>query len=535
MFCYKYGNFLRINEIRTFSDYYLSYSLIYMQSLIGSIIIDLIQNGNRYNSIMNIFKHPSNQILFDNKEKNNNSLHSLFYKTDNNELLKLQDTRDFDIWPKIDYRRLRFDPVDDNNKSIERLTYADRVLADNAGQTAYQSPSYKDSFLRQYQINDFQQRTILCYIRSNILSFLHTLYVDTSISKTESASTTFVIRMPDENVFNALKVILNDFDKCTKSLKSIETITPCEFQSIIELELYKSIPLFIQILLDGLILNKTTEAASSTITLSNTTVHFDKIDQYINDIIKQLESSYQLLLQALDKTSFQKHCQEKLDNANNDNINFLDDLSGKQSPLEYYSVYTEFISYIYSLYLSIKSILATLFNKTSLLIDNSENPNNRSSNTKKSKKKATDQQSSSNTASENENEIKLWNQLQKIEYLFNEQWTNITENIQKYELYIRFQAKLDDNQCDQLEKELQGNSEQQSNKAKAKSDEDNNHESSLSTKKNEDDNQSSDSLFELGKSLMRPSTVHTFAISYLESLMQIRICLRSKQKALSLR
>ncbi|CAF1050208.1 unnamed protein product [Rotaria sp. Silwood1] len=541
MFCYKYGNFLRINEIRTFSDYYLSYSLIYIQSLIGSIIIDLIQNGNRYNAIMNVFKHSSSQILFDNKEKNNNSLHSLFYKTDNNETLKLQDTRDFDIWPKIDYRRLRFDFVDDNNKSIERINYADRVLADNAGQTAYQSPSYKDSFLRQYQTIDFQQRTTLCYIRSNILSFLHTLYIDPSISKTESASATFVIHMPDEHVFNALNVILNDFDKCTKSLKSVETTTQCELQSIIELELCKSIPLFIKILLEGLTLNKTTEATSTitTISLSNTTVHFDKIDQDINDIVKQLEKSYQLLLQALDKTLFQKHCQEKLENNNNNNnnnnLNFLMDLSGKQSPLEYYSVYTEFISYIYSLYLSIKSILATLFNKTSLLVDSSENTNNRSSNTKKSKKKAVDQQSSSNTANENENEIKLWNQLQKIESLFNEQWTNITDNIQKYELYIRFQAKLDDHQCDRLEKELDGNIEQQSNKAKAKSDENNNNESSLSTKKNDDDNQSSNSLFELGTSFMHPSTVHTFALGYLESLMQIRICLRSKQKALGFR
>ena len=83
MFCYKYGNFLRINEIRTFSDCYLSYSIIYIQSLIGSMIIDLIQNGNRYNSIINIFKYPSNQVLFENKNKNNNSSHLLFYKTDN--------------------------------------------------------------------------------------------------------------------------------------------------------------------------------------------------------------------------------------------------------------------------------------------------------------------------------------------------------------------------------------------------------------------------------------------------------------------
>lgn len=104
MFCYKYGNFLRINEIRTFSDYYLAYSLSYIQSLIGSIVIDLIQNGNRYNSIANILKYPSSQILFDNKDKNTSSICSLFYKANNSDALKVQDTRDFDIWPKVDYR-----------------------------------------------------------------------------------------------------------------------------------------------------------------------------------------------------------------------------------------------------------------------------------------------------------------------------------------------------------------------------------------------------------------------------------------------
>ena len=101
MFCYKYGNFLRINEIRTFSDSYLSYSLIYIQSLVGALIVDLIQNGNRYQSIENIFKHPTNQVLFDQKEKRSESFRTLFYQ---NEMLKVQDTRDFDIWSKIDYR-----------------------------------------------------------------------------------------------------------------------------------------------------------------------------------------------------------------------------------------------------------------------------------------------------------------------------------------------------------------------------------------------------------------------------------------------
>ena len=104
MFCYKYGNFLRINEIRTFSDCYLSYSLIYMQSLLGTIIVDLIQNGNRYTTIGNIFKYQYDRVLFEKKQTLNYTLRSLFYQTDSDESLKLQDTRDFDVWPKIDYQ-----------------------------------------------------------------------------------------------------------------------------------------------------------------------------------------------------------------------------------------------------------------------------------------------------------------------------------------------------------------------------------------------------------------------------------------------
>ena len=113
MFCYKYGNFLRINEIRTFSDCYLSYSLVYFQSLIGSIVIDLIQNGNRYQSIVNLLKSSDSQLIFENKLKLNFSLRSMFYKNEENETFKLQDTRDFDIWPKVDFRS-----VDENNESI---------------------------------------------------------------------------------------------------------------------------------------------------------------------------------------------------------------------------------------------------------------------------------------------------------------------------------------------------------------------------------------------------------------------------------
>lgn len=282
--------------------------------------------------------------------------------------------------------------------------------------------------------------------------------MDPSTVKTEP--TTPVVHMPDEQVFNSLKVILNDFNQSVNYLKSTETITPCETQTIIEVELYKTIPTFMQILLDGLTLNKTAEATSSTtMSLSNTTVNFDKIDQNINEIKKQLEASYQILLQKLDKTSFQKRCQDSLADSTNDKTVFLNDLSGIQSPLEYYSIYTEFISYIYSFYVSIKSILATLFNKTSLLVDNSTNVNNRSTNTKKSKKKANEVQSP-NVVSENENEVKLWDQLQNLESIFNQQLTNITENIQKYESFIRIQGKIEKDEYDRLEKDLGGNTEQ---------------------------------------------------------------------------
>jgi hypothetical protein len=345
---------------------------------------------------------------------------------------------------------LRFD---ENSQSVETLSYADRVLADNLGQKSYQSPSYKDSYLRQYQTNDFQQRANLCYLRSNILYLLQTLYYDPSLTKAES-----VIYMPDEQMFNKLKIVLNDFDQSTKSFNSLPTITPCELQTIIDFQFYKTIPLFIQILLDGLTLNKSTETTITKISLSNTTIHWDKIDQYINEIVQQLKQSYQLLLKALENTSFQKHCQS----TNNENIDFLDDFSGYHSPLEFYSIYTEFISYIYSFYLSIKTILASLFNKTSILIDNNDHATNRLSNSKKSKKKVlAEQQLPSN---ENENEIKLWDQLENIEVLFNDQWIEIIENIRKYEIYLRSQAKLTDDECDRLEKELDGSNEQQSNK-----------------------------------------------------------------------
>ena len=273
--------------------------------------------------------------------------------------------------------------------------------------------------------------------------------------------------MPDEYVFNALKVIINDFNKCTTCFSSAETRTSCELQSIIELDLCKSIPLFIQLLLDGLTFNKITETTTTTTiaSLSNTAVHFDKIDQYINAIVKQLEKSYELLLKLLENTSFQKRGQEPLEPTKNDTINFPNDLSqNEQSPLQYYSVYTEFISYIYSLYLFIRSVLATLFNKAFLLIDNSEHTSGCPSTTKKSKKKAAERQSATNVVNENENEIHLWNQFEKIEAIFNQQWTQIMENIHKYELYIRYQAKLNEQECDRLEKELDENIEQQSNK-----------------------------------------------------------------------
>lgn len=354
-------------------------------------------------------------------------------------------------YPPCNFSRLRFD---ENTQPIERSSYADRALADNSGQKTYQSPSYKDSYLRQYQVNDFQQRTNLCYLRANILNLLQTLYIDPSAARAESA-----IQLPDESMMNTLKTVLNDFDQSTNAFSSLPTVTSCELATIIEFQFYKSIPFFIQILLDGLTLNKSTEATNATkLSLSNTTIHWDRIDQHINEILQQLEQSYKLLVKALETTSFQKHCQQISDEKND----FLNDFSGDRSPLEFYSVYTEFVSYIYSFYLSIKSIFATLFNKTSLLLDSSDPATNRSLPTKKSKKKVAEQQSAA--ASESENEIKFWNQLEKIELLFHEQWTQITENIQKYELYLRSQVKFTDEECDRLERELDGSNEQHSNR-----------------------------------------------------------------------
>ena len=260
-----------------------------------------------------------------------------------------------------------------------------------------------------------------------------------------------MIHLPDEQMFNTLKIILNDFDQSIKAIKPLSTITPCELQTIIDLQIYKSIPLFIQILLDGFTLNKSTEATNTKFSSTNTTIHWEKIDQYLHEILIELEQSYNLLFKALEETSFEKHSQS-IDR------NFLDDFSGNQSILEFYSIYTEFISYIYSFYLAIKSILASLFNKTSLLIDSNEN---RVSTSKKSKKKVAEQQS---VVNESESEMKLWNQLEKIEILFHEQWMKISDKIRKYEGYLRLQGKLTDEECERLEKELDGSNEQQSNK-----------------------------------------------------------------------
>lgn len=43
------------------------------------------------------------------------------------------------------------------------------------------------------------------------------------------------------------------------------------------------------------------------------------------------------------------------------------------------------------------------------------------------------------------------------------------------------------------------------------------------------------SQFQLGQTPMRQSTVQSFALGYLESFIQIRVCLTSKQKTLRLR
>jgi len=197
--------------------------------------------------------------------------------------------------------------------------------------------------------------------------------------------------------------------------------------------------------------------------------------------------------------------------------------------LEIYSVYTEFISYIYCFYLSIKSIFASLFNKTSVLNENNDNSANRTANTKKSKKKNVEQQAA--TESESEDEIQLWHQLEKLEDIFQFQWTNISENIRQYEQYLRVQGKLKTDQYEKLERDLDPTYDQQSNKSKNKSDENNN--PNEATVKQTDDVDLDQ--FQLGQTPMRQSTVQSFALGYLESLIQIRVCLTNKQKSLRLR
>ncbi len=69
-------------------------------------------------------------------------------------------------------------------------------------------------------------------------------------------------------------------------------------------------------------------------------------------------------------------------------------------------------------------------------------------------------------------------------------------------------------------------------RSKSKFSENNNNESLSSTNENSDNQQLT---FEFGKTPMRSSTLHTFALGYLESLIQIRVSLTTKQKTLRLR
>ena len=358
--------------------------------------------------------------------------------------------------------RLRFDPINEHTQPNESVSYADRILAESSSPKIYQAPSYKDSILRQYHRRDFEKRATLSYLRLTILNFLQTLYVDPSAPADEPPSTAVIVRMPDENVFQALTVISKDFERCIQSLRPSETISPCELQSIVDLELHKSIPSFVQLLLDGLTLNKATEASPTPTVMStaNTTVHFEKINQHIDAVVQQLDRSHQLLVQTLEKTAFQQRCQETGEQTDA-NVDFLNDFSGHRSPLEFYSVYTEFTTYAYSLYIAIKSILATLFNKTALLVDNNDNAGARPAGTKKSKKKLAEQQES---AVDNENITQLWRYMEKIDCLLHGQWTQVTDNLRQYETWLRRYAKLTDEECDRLEKELEGNTEQPSSR-----------------------------------------------------------------------
>lgn len=65
-----------------------------------------------------------------------------------------------------------------------------------------------------------------------------------------------------------------------------------------------------------------------------------------------------------------------------------------------------------------------------------------------------------------------------------------------------------------------------------KSDENNNNQSPSTTSENKSTDDGQQTPFDFGKTPMRSSTLHSFALGYLESLIQIRVCLASRQKTL---
>ena len=333
------------------------------------------------------------------------------------------------------------------------MNYADRILLEAAGPTSYQSPSYKDSFLRKHQTIDFQQRSVLTFLRLTILNLLHSLYI-------QSTSTT-IVRMPDEQVFQALSIIIKDFHRSVQLLQPVNTITPCEIRTILEFELLKTIPMFVRLIVDGVTINDTNNASAepNILSSSNSTVHFDRIDQQMIDIIEHLERTYQLIRQKIEKTSFFQRCKENPE-ATQSKLEFLLDFAGEQSVLEIYSIYTEFMSYIYSFHLAIRSILANLFNKTDLLMEIQENPSARPTTSKKNKKKNAEQQASASLAlNENEKLKNLWNQIDKIEHVFINQWTDVITTIRHYERFLSQTNEIKNEECERMEKELDTNSE----------------------------------------------------------------------------
>ncbi|CAF0784058.1 unnamed protein product [Didymodactylos carnosus] len=579
MYCYKYGNFQRINEIRMFSDYYLTYSHTYVYSLIASIIVDLVHYGNTYQTIMNILKQLQNKILF-----KSNSIKLLFLSSDQNPTQQLQDTRDFDIWTKIDFRCLRYDlpPITLDDDDIG--SFSDSILSTSNPPRKYKSSTYNDSN-KKYQIKDFQKRCSLLQLRSLILNYICTLYMDKSIIEpssifdselTETNDTEAPPLLPNEFMFNRLRSIHKDLDRNLLSIMAFndekEDYIPCELKTIIHLELHKPIPLLIDVFLIGFSFRTSNDAIEKDankmfISAHNTTVDFGSIHKKIDEFLNQLMHTYSLLNEMMNKTQFIKHTctSDKNDDHTKSNATFLFDFYGEKCPIELYSSYIEYSSYVYFIYLALKTSLQVLLNKNINQASKQQQKGNKKSKKKQQQSSQDDTQNTALTDNEHEQIIEnLFSKLESVEHVFHQQWQQIQTTIRDYELWLKKQIQMRDEEYQKLERELddtqtstisvpistsqkqqptatsvstKSKSQQQKSVNDSSVNDENNNNVDSTSEKITNDSTTDDGCwkYEFGKTEIKSSTLKSFGMAYMESLIQMRICLQNKQKTLNIR